>query len=324
MSLGISFWLGLVVRSYPTSEDIIHFVVTIGNFVIGGFSVGVGVEAMGFLGAWYTEKKRVERENADKQEKNRLEHSETLIGALSLGSIDVVCEEYDSKPDLHIPSQKQRQSTLSILNYNMYSEDVRAHLRTGIGYKQLWSDIEKRESDIDQYNIDLKTFVDSLNQKILSGLERISPDIIEWDRMTQPPPAKYYTKYLLIEIGWHVTYAYTRKVNFEIFYTPASSQLSLSNTLIKNTNETEIQKTKEMITDAFNSAINGDFQILKKSFSVIEMNHYIILKKFQVIIKDVKNKVPLDGYCETQGFKGWAHKEIPTIELSPKTLRNLI
>lgn len=203
--------------------------------------------------------------------------------------------------DLRIQIKNLDQSTPES---DMYSKEVDAHLESG--YEKVWNIIRKRDSLISEHDAKAKEFLINLKSKITSELEQRIPNISEWNEVGQPP-IKYFTKYLLFELGCIVQMFYIGKTYIDSLLKVEQAidqwktfrwQISANRILVASDDEKEIEEIREMIMGTLGDAINSeDFKILKKYFEDVKNEHELFKKEINEIIKEVESGSLLIGHC---------------------------
>lgn len=274
--------IGVIVGLYLTDESIRNYVISSLPLILSVGVMGLVIEMVGIL--WGL---------IEKRETKKLAHSEKMLNNLRLlAKTDIGFENEHSICDLCI----QINNLPNTQEYKMYSDNVDAHLKSGY-HDKVWAYIEKRNSDILQYNIDLQVFSEQLISDILSNIKHRIPT--EWDS-SHPTESKRY--FVRNNIRSDLMEAIRNNCKT---HTPILASFSGSNILyirnqgVVSDDEKELKEIKEMIESKFNGTIiDKQFSVLKNRFKLLkEDGQGHIIREIGNIIKDLESGTPLKGKC---------------------------
>lgn len=178
-----------------------------------------------------------------------------------------------------------------------YSDEVNSHLEDA-NYKKIRCITEKRDIYIKLHNQELHDFLKKLNLELINKLQNTFK-ISEWNRESQPPPKKYFTKDLPLEIGTQIRYRIEReRQSLFLNYDYNTYSISLNSLLVKSNNKTEIDEIGAMIIESFDKAINSNsFDLLKIHLKNSRIYHNLFKNEILKIKKDIDSNIPLNGNC---------------------------
>jgi hypothetical protein len=157
------FGVGFMMGSNQTFESLLNYYISsVLPYVKGVLSVSLLLAVIGLV----IEMTSIIWGLIEDKEKKKLNHSRILLDNFKSMTITEIGFSNDRRK-LHI----QINNVPTTSGYEMYSENVDAHLETG--YPNIWGLIEKRERDINQYNIDLQGFLDNFHSILVKQLSEI-------------------------------------------------------------------------------------------------------------------------------------------------------
>ncbi len=193
-----------------------------------------------------------------KERTDDLKHSMDLYRELKIRANSEIIFNSDKK-DLRLYIKSKTDEPPDKFNDLIdYSEEVNSHLEDS-AYKNIRDIIERRCFYINSlHNNELREFLDKLNSEITSELQKTFK-INKWDEVSQPVPAKYYTKNLPLDIGMQVLSRYGKK-----------QSLSLNSGTESNNNV--ITKYKIFVDGSLLVVTDNDKEILEISTMIRNMD----------------------------------------------------